>query len=193
MSKTTLESILGVFTKLHISARLSVCPSAQNNSPPTKRIFTKRHFGIFTNICRHILLLVRVEKWRVLYMCVTRSNIYFRDAVCAYEIRSVSFRNLHEESDKKPPGWYVVNPPLVVVNWRSLATSSQNFDNNEFCVLHLQSNTTIFLPISTVRIQLHVSVLYVDHLQVEIFNLQFSYTRCVGHLGGRGDEISLFQ
>ena len=27
------------------------------------------------------------------------------------------------------------------------------------------------LPISTVRIQLHVSVLCVDHLQVEIFNL----------------------
>ena len=32
------------------------------------------------------------------------------------------------------------------------------------------------LPISTVRIQLHVSVLYVGHLQVE-FNLQNSYTR----------------
>ena len=44
------------------------------------------------------------------------------------------------------------------------------------------------LPISTVRIQLHISVLYVDHLQVEIFNLQISYTRCVGHLGGRGGE-----
>jgi hypothetical protein len=28
--------------------------------------------------------------------------------------------------------------------------------------------------------------LYVGHLQVEIFNLQISYTRCVGHLGGRG-------
>ena len=42
------------------------------------------------------------------------------------------------------------------------------------------------LPISTVRIQLHISVLYVDHLQVEIFNLQISYTRCVGG----GDEIS---
>ena len=28
------------------------------------------------------------------------------------------------------------------------------------------------LPISTVRIQLHVSVLYVDHIQVDIFNLQ---------------------
>ena len=32
---------------------------------------------------------------------------------------------------------------------------------------------------------LHVSVLYVDHLQVETFNLQISYTRCVGHLDGR--------
>ena len=43
------------------------------------------------------------------------------------------------------------------------------------------------LPISTVGIQLHVSVLYVDHFQVETFNLQISYTRCVGHLVGRGD------
>ena len=42
------------------------------------------------------------------------------------------------------------------------------------------------LPISTVSIQPHVSVLYVDHLQVEIFNLQISYTTCVGHLCGRG-------
>ena len=46
------------------------------------------------------------------------------------------------------------------------------------------SQTQNILPISTVRIQLHVSVLYVDHLQVEIFNLQICYTRCVGRLGG---------
>ena len=45
------------------------------------------------------------------------------------------------------------------------------------------------LPISTVRIQLHVSALYVDHLQVVIFNLQISYTRCMGRLGGRGGGI----
>ena len=96
--------------------------------------------------------------------------------------------------------------------------------NKEFCVLYVQSNTTVISTVriqlhvsalyvghlqveilcitrtvehnynsttSTVRIQLHVSVLYVDHLQVEIFNLQISYTRCVGHLGGRGEgEIS---
>ena len=45
------------------------------------------------------------------------------------------------------------------------------------------------LPISTVRIQLHVSVLYVDRLEVEIFNLQISYTRCVGAFvwAGAGD------
>ena len=49
------------------------------------------------------------------------------------------------------------------------------------------------LPISTVRIQLHVSVLHVDHLQVEIFNLQISYTRSDGYFGlaggGRGDLV----
>ena len=64
--------------------------------------------------------------------------------------------------------------------------------NREFCVLHVQSNTTI-LPISTVRIQLHVSALYVDHLQVEIFNLQISYTNVWSICVGGGDEISLFQ
>ena len=66
-----------------------------------------------------------------------------------------------------------------------IATSSQRESNKEFCVLHVQSTHNYILSISTVRIQLHVSVLYVDDLQVEIFNLQISYTRCVGHLGGR--------
>ena len=37
--------------------------------------------------------------------------------------------------------------------------------NKEFCVLHVQSNTTIFYS-STVGIQLHVSALYVGHIQV---------------------------
>jgi len=61
--------------------------------------------------------------------------------------------------------------------------------NKEFlCITRTVKHNNI-LPISTVRIQLHVSVLYEDHLQVEIFNLQISYTRCVGG----GDEISLFQ
>ena len=46
------------------------------------------------------------------------------------------------------------------------------------------------LPISTVRIQLHVSVLYVVHLQVEIFNLQISYTRCVGEFVWAGGTRS---
>jgi len=50
------------------------------------------------------------------------------------------------------------------------------FNNKEFCVLHVQSNNYI-LPISTVIIQLHVSVLYVDHLQVEILCI----TRTVKH------------
>ena len=42
--------------------------------------------------------------------------------------------------------------------------------------------------ISTVRIQLHVSALYVGHLQFEIFNLQISYTRCVGRFGWVGGK-----
>ena len=46
------------------------------------------------------------------------------------------------------------------------------------------------LPISTVRIQLHVSVLHVDHLQVEVFNLQISYKNVWGIWvgGGRGRD-----
>jgi len=62
MSKTRLESISVVFAKRHIFVRLSVCPSAQNNSTPTKRILMKRHFGILTNISRRILLSVKAEK-----------------------------------------------------------------------------------------------------------------------------------
>ena len=70
----------------------------------------------------------------------------------------------------------------------------KEFDNKEFlCITRTVKNNYI-LPISTVRIQLHVLVLYVDHLQVEIFNLQISYRRCVGRSGGwGGDEILLFQ
>ena len=74
-------------------------------------------------------------------------------------------------------------------------TTNNIISNKEFCVTRTVEHNYI-LPISTVRIQLHVSVLYVDHLQVEIFNLQISYTRCGGHLGGPGGErgkISLFQ
>ena len=67
--------------------------------------------------------------------------------------------------------------------------------NKEFCVLHVQSNNYI-LPISTVRIQLHVSVLYVDHLQVQILTyrlvIQDVWGIWVGGMVG-GDEISLIQ
>ena len=52
------------------------------------------------------------------------------------------------------------------------------------------------LPISTVRIQLHVSVLYVDHLQVEILTrrsvIQDVWGICVGGgLGVRDLVVSL--
>ena len=71
-----------------------------------------------------------------------------------------------------------------------------HFGNKEFlCITRTVKHNYIIL-ISTVRIQLHVSVLYVDHLQVEIFNLQISYTRCMGHLcgprgGGRDLVVSV--
>ena len=53
-----------------------------------------------------------------------------------------------------------------------------NINNKEFCVLHLQSNTTIFLPSSTLRIKLHVSALYMGHLQVEIQLTDQLYKMC---------------
>ena len=59
------------------------------------------------------------------------------------------------------------------------------------CVTRTVKHNYILL-ISTVRIQLHVSALNVDHLQVEIFNLQISYTRCVRRLGGRGARSRCF-
>ena len=43
------------------------------------------------------------------------------------------------------------------------------FNNKEFLCITRTVKHNYILPISTVRIQLHVSVLYVDHLQVEIF------------------------
>ena len=77
---------------------------------------------------------------------------------------------------------------LEVRHPRCVGSTTKNF------VYYTYSETQLYLPISTVRIQLHVSVLHVDLLQVEIFNLQISYTRCVGHFcGWGGDEISLFQ
>ena len=89
MSKTTLESILGVFAKRHISFRMSVCPSAENNSTPTKRIFMKRHFGIFTNICRHILPLVEVEEVTdTLHVCYEVKYIF---PGCGLRIRNKIF------------------------------------------------------------------------------------------------------
>jgi hypothetical protein len=65
------------------------------------------------------------------------------------------------------------------------------FNNKEFCVLHVQSKHNYILPISTVRIQLHVSALYVW----AIFRLRFLTYRlviqdvwgvCVGRGGGGG-------
>ena len=50
------------------------------------------------------------------------------------------------------------------------------------CVTHTVEHNYILFT-STVNIQLHVSALYVGHLQVEILYLQISYTRCVGRLG----------
>ena len=62
------------------------------------------------------------------------------------------------------------------------------------CIIHTVKHNYI-LPISTVRIQLHVSALYVDRLQVEILTYRLVIQDVRVHLGGRGggDEISLFQ
>ena len=76
-------------------------------------------------------------------------------------------------------------PPQNVVYFLMLP-----FLNKEFLCITRTVKHNCILPISTARIQLHVSVLYVDHLQVEIFNLQISYTRCVGHLCGWGGTRS---
>lgn len=72
MRKTTLERILGTSVMCHISVLSSVYPSAQNNSNPTQQIFVEINFGIFTNMCWHILLLVNVEKIKDTLYCVMR-------------------------------------------------------------------------------------------------------------------------
>ena len=53
--------------------------------------------------------------------------------------------------------------PVVLVQQQRILCITRTLEHN------------YILPISTVRIQLHVSALYVGHLQVEIFNLQISY------------------
>ena len=63
-----------------------------------------------------------------------------------------------------------------------------------FCVLHVQSKHNYILPISTVIIRLHVSVLYVDHLQIEILTYRLVIQDVWGIFGWAGEEeISLFQ
>ena len=73
------------------------------------------------------------------------------------------------------------------------SSGARYYNNKEFLCITRTVKHNYILPISTVRIQLHVSVLYVGHLQVEIFNLQISYTRCVGGIcvggGGRRDLV----
>ena len=77
-----------------------------------------------------------------------------------------------------------------------MAVCTKILTNKEFCVLHVQSNTTFILPINTVRIQLHVSVLYVDHLQVEMLTYRLDIQDVWGvwmggGLGGRDLVVSI--
>ena len=67
------------------------------------------------------------------------------------------------------------------------------FSNKEFmCITRTVKHNYILLS-STVRIQLHISVLYVDHLQVEILTYRLVIQDVWGICVGGGDEISLFQ
>ena len=66
------------------------------------------------------------------------------------------------------------------------------FNNKEFCVLHVQSNTTIFYLV----VQLKYNYMFRPWMWVIFrlrFNLQISYTRCVGRLGRWGEEISTWR
>ena len=71
-------------------------------------------------------------------------------------------------------------------------------NNKEFLCITRTVKHNYISPISTVRIQLHVSALYVGHLQVEIQLIDQLYKMCgvfcLGFgCGGGGDEISLLQ
>ena len=70
--------------------------------------------------------------------------------------------------------------------------------NKEHYVLHVQSIHNYILPSSTAGIQLHVSALYVGHLQVVIQLTEQLYKMCGVFFEGaggwvEGNEISLFQ
>ena len=71
--------------------------------------------------------------------------------------------------------------------YRTIYVYSYRFtilDNKEFLCIARTAKHNYILPINTVIIQLHVSVLYVDHLQVEILTyrlvIQDVWGICVG-------------
>ena len=78
--------------------------------------------------------------------------------------------------------------PAVVLACEMYCYSKQRI----LCITRTVKHNYI-LPISTVRIKLHVSVLYVDHLQVVILTYRLVIQDMWGIWGGGGDEILLFQ
>ena len=61
------------------------------------------------------------------------------------------------------------------------------FNNKEFCVLHVQSNTTII----HLLVQQKYNYMFRPYMWAIFrlrFNLQISYTRCVRRLGGCGER-----
>ena len=62
-------------------------------------------------------------------------------------------------------------------------------NNKEFLCITRTVKHNYILPISTVRIQLHVSVLYVDHLQVEILTYRLVIQDVWGIWVGGGRDL----
>ena len=69
---------------------------------------------------------------------------------------------------------------LKVRHPRCVGSVTKNF------VYYTYSQTQLYFTYQYSKNTITFSILYVGHLQVEIFNLQISYRRCVGRLCGRG-------
>ena len=83
-----------------------------------------------------------------------------------------------QHREREPCGLVIVECGLRLGRmWNGYVEKSHKVEcNKEFLCITCTVEHTYILLSSTVTIQLHVSVLYVDHLQVEIFKVQISYS-----------------
>jgi hypothetical protein len=164
-----LHTLLGTLAKLRkatLSSAVYVCPSvrpsAWNNSSPTKRIFMKFNYWIFSKICwGNSSYIIIWQEWRVLYR---NTNIHFElSRSVLLKMRSVSEKAV--DKIKTHILGSMIPPPRKSCHWKDNVekpcTSGQATDDNTahaLCILGNQSyrhkfrinNTYCFYTATTV-------------------------------------------